>query len=73
MFTILGRWRDFFAILRGESLALQFLEGKRDLKISWGKNDLLLDWFKFAIPREKKNSFANLGGKKYLVLQFLEG
>ena len=31
------------------------------------------DWFKFAIPLEKKFSFANLGGKKYLVLQFLEG
>ena len=60
MFTILGRWRDFFAILRGESLALQFLEGKRDLKISWWKNDCFLytilggDWFKFAIPRGKK-------------------
>ena len=76
MFTILGRWRDFFAILRGESLALQFLEGKRDLKISWRKNDLLFlegTGLNLQFLEGKKISFANLGGKKYLVLQFLEG
>ena len=79
MFTILGRWRDFFAIFRGESLALQFLERKRDLKISWWKNDCFYILFlegtglNLQFLEEKKFSFANLGGKKYLVLQFLEG
>ena len=66
MFTILGRWRDFFAILGEESLALQFLEGKRDLKISWRKNDCFLPFL------EGTGLNLQFLEEKKLVLQILE-